>query len=165
MYSTQASVQFTTLRHPFPILDVTYNFLHRYNDTTFVLSNYNLYNFCFSHTLQLFCTDTTIQCLSFQTTTYLLLLHSTLNDFTPFQILEHLNDRHFNVSAFVQLASSVFCFGYLSFSTSRSFPLDFAPLSKFSFPFGFFGFAPLSSFSFPFGFFGFAFSFDHQLFF
>jgi hypothetical protein len=78
--------------------------------------------------------------------------------------LEHLNNWRFNVSTFVQLASSNFHFGYLSFSTSCSFPLDFAPLSEFSFPFGFFGFAPLSSFSFPFGFFGFAFSFDHQFF-
>ncbi len=51
---------------PFPILDVTYNFLLRYNDTMFVLLNYNLYNFCFSHTLHLFWTDTTIQHLLFE---------------------------------------------------------------------------------------------------
>ncbi len=54
---TQASVHFTTLRHPSQFL-MSYNFLRRFSDTTFVLLNYNLYNFCFSHIVQLFCTDT-----------------------------------------------------------------------------------------------------------
>jgi hypothetical protein len=81
--------------------------------------------------------------------------------------LPDLGTSELNVSAFVQLVSSDFHFVYLSFSTSRPFPFDFAPLSEFSFPFGFFGFAPLSSFSFPllFGFFGFAFHFNHVFFF